>query len=83
MPVRDPFLLVAKVVVVVVVTIVTVIICNRDRGVPFVLVLMIVALLVLTFLAKRTTFGRRLRGRGNAEAARAGINVAASACSSS
>ena len=77
-PVRDPVLLVVKVAAVVLVTIVTVIICNRDRGVPFVLVLMIVALLVLTFLAKRTTFGRHVYAvGGNAEAARrAGINVA-------
>jgi D-xylose transport system permease protein len=76
--VRDPWVLVAKVVVVVIVTIVTVIVCNRDRGVPFVLVLMIAALLVLTFLAKRTTFGRHVYAvGGNAEAARrAGINVA-------
>ena len=63
-PVRDPFLLVAKVVVVVVVTIVTVIICNRDRGVPFVLVLMIVALLVLTFPRQADDLRPpRLRGR--------------------
>jgi D-xylose transport system permease protein len=77
-PVRDPVVLAVKVAVVVVVTAVTVIICNRDRGVPFVLVLMIAALLVLTFLAKRTTFGRHVYAvGGNAEAARrAGINVA-------
>ena len=77
-PVRDPVVLIVKVAVVVVVTAVTVIICNRDRGVPFVLVLMIAALLVLTFLAKRTTFGRHVYAvGGNAEAARrAGINVA-------
>ena len=58
--------------------IVTVIICNKDRGVPFVLLLMIAALLVLTFVAKRTTFGRHVYAvGGNAEAARrAGINVA-------
>ena len=77
-PVRDPFLLAAKVVIVVAVAIVTVIISNRDRGVPFVLLLMIAALLLLTFLAKRTTFGRHVYAvGGNAEAARrAGINVA-------
>src|SRR5918995_712146 len=76
--VRDPFLILAKIAVVVAVTVATVIICNRDRGVPFVLVLMIVALLVLTFVAKRTTFGRHVYAvGGNAEAARrAGINVA-------
>ena len=51
---------------------------NKDRGVPFVLVLMIASLLVLTFVAKRTTFGRHVYAvGGNAEAARrAGINVA-------
>ena len=58
--------------------IVVVVISNKDRGVPFVLLLMIAALLVLTFLAKRTTFGRHVYAvGGNAEAARrAGINVA-------
>ena len=77
-PVRDPLFLVAKVVIVIAVSIVTVIVCNKDRGVPFVLLLMIAALLVLTFVAKRTTFGRHVYAvGGNAEAARrAGINVA-------
>jgi len=77
-PIRDAWLLPVKVAVVVAVTVVVVIICNRDRGVPFVLLLMIAALLVLTFLAKRTTFGRHVYAvGGNAEAARrAGINVA-------
>ena len=76
--VRDPWLIVAKVVAVVVVTVVVVVISNRDRGVPFVLLLMIASLLVLTFIAKRTTFGRHVYAvGGNAEAARrAGINVA-------
>jgi D-xylose transport system permease protein len=77
-PIRDAWLLPVKVGIVVAVTILVVIICNRDRGVPFVLLLMIAALLVLTFLAKRTTFGRHVYAvGGNAEAARrAGINVA-------
>jgi len=77
-PIRDAWLLPVKVAIVVAVTVVVVIICNRDRGVPFVLLLMIAALLVLTFLAKRTTFGRHVYAvGGNAEAARrAGINVA-------
>jgi D-xylose transport system permease protein len=76
-PVRDPLFIVFKVIAVVVVAIVTVIICNKDRGVPFVLLLMIAALLILTFVAKRTTFGRHVYAvGGNAEAARrAGINV--------
>jgi D-xylose transport system permease protein len=77
-PVRDPMFIAFKLVAVVAVAIVTVIICNKDRGVPFVLLLMIAALLVLTFVAKRTTFGRHVYAvGGNAEAARrAGINVA-------
>jgi D-xylose transport system permease protein len=77
-PVRDPLFVVFKLMAVVVVAVVTVIICNKDRGVPFVLLLMIAALLILTFVAKRTTFGRHVYAvGGNAEAARrAGINVA-------
>ena len=76
--VRDPWVLVAKVVVVVAATVFVVVVSNRDRGVPFVLLLMIAALLVLTFVAKRTTFGRHVYAvGGNAEAARrSGINVA-------
>jgi D-xylose transport system permease protein len=76
--VRDPLFIAAKLAIVTAVAIVTVIICNRDRGVPFVLLLMIAALLLLTFVAKRTTFGRHVYAvGGNAEAARrAGINVA-------
>jgi D-xylose transport system permease protein len=75
--VRDPFLVAVKLVGVVVVTFGAVAICNRDRGVPFVLVLIIVGLLFWTFVAKRTTFGRHVYAvGGNAEAARrAGINV--------
>ena len=66
-----------KLVGVVVVTFGVVAICNRDRGVPFVLLLIIVMLLFWTFIAKRTTFGRHVYAvGGNAEAARrAGINV--------
>jgi D-xylose transport system permease protein len=77
-PVRDPFVLVAKVVVVTVVTLGIVEISNRDRGVPFVLVLMIAMLIFWTYIAKRTTFGRHVYAvGGNPEAARrAGINVA-------
>ncbi len=75
--VRDPLLVALKLVGVVVVTFGVVAICNRDRGVPFVLLLIIVMLLFWTFIAKRTTFGRHVYAvGGNAEAARrAGINV--------
>src|SRR5205823_6178349 len=75
--VRDPLLLALKIVVVPVVAVLTVWILNKDRGVPFALLLVVGALLVWTFVAKRTTFGRHVYAvGGNAEAARrAGINV--------
>ncbi len=50
---------------------------TRRLGLPLAGVLMVIGLIVLTFLAKRTTFGRHVYAvGGNAEAARrAGINV--------
>ncbi len=50
---------------------------ERRLGLPLAGVLMVIVLVVLTFLAKRTTFGRHVYAvGGNAEAARrAGINV--------
>jgi len=76
--IRDPLLLAGRLVVIPAITLLTVWICNKDRGVPFALLLVVVMLLLLTFLAKRTTFGRHVYAvGGNAEAARrAGINVA-------
>jgi D-xylose transport system permease protein len=76
--VRDPVLLVAKLIAVPAAAFVTVAICNSDRGVPFPLLLIVALLLIWTFVAKRTTFGRHVYAvGGNAEAARrAGINVA-------
>jgi D-xylose transport system permease protein len=52
--------------------------CTQPLGVPLAAILMLVFLVGLTFLAKRTTFGRHVYAvGGNAEAARrAGINVA-------
>jgi len=77
-PVRDPALLALKVVAVPLVSFVTVWILNKDRGVPLGLLLVVGSLLVWTFVAKRTTFGRHVYAvGGSAEAARrAGINVA-------
>jgi D-xylose transport system permease protein len=77
-PIRDPYLLALKCTVVPVVSFLTVFILNKDRGVPLGLLLVVGALLVWTFVAKRTTFGRHVYAvGGNAEAARrAGINVA-------
>jgi D-xylose transport system permease protein len=51
---------------------------NSDRGVPYVGLLMLGLLLILTYVATRTRFGRHVYSvGGNAEASRrAGINVA-------
>ena len=75
--IRDPLVFWIKLIGVPLVTVVTVAICNRDRGVPFALLLVIAFLGVWTYVAKRTTFGRHVYAvGGNAEAARrAGINV--------
>jgi D-xylose transport system permease protein len=77
-PIRNPLLLGLKAIVVPTIAFVTVWILNKDRGVPLALLFMVGALLVWTFVAKRTTFGRHVYAvGGNAEAARrAGINVA-------
>jgi D-xylose transport system permease protein len=77
-PIRQPFALAAKLVAVPVIALTTVEVLNRDRGVPLALLLMVGAVLVWTYVAKRTTFGRHVYAvGGNAEAARrAGINVA-------
>jgi D-xylose transport system permease protein len=74
----NPVVLGLRLLVVPVIAFLTVWICNKDRGVPFALLLVVGALLVWTFVAKRTTFGRHVYAvGGNAEAARrAGINVA-------
>ena len=76
--VRDPILLGFKLIAVPVAAFLTVAICNHDRGVPFPLLLIVVLLVIWTYVAKRTTFGRHVYAvGGNAEAARrAGINVA-------
>ena len=77
-PIRDPFLLALKVRVRLADHARDSLDLNKDRGVPFALLLVVAMLLVLTFLAKRTMFGRHVYAvGGNAEAARrAGINVA-------
>ena len=75
--IRSPLLFTAKLVIVPTIAFVSVWILNKDRGVPFALLLVVGALLVWTYVAKRTTFGRHVYAvGGNAEAARrAGINV--------
>jgi len=79
--IRSPLLMVAKVVGVAVATFGTVAISNHanvPNGLPLAGVLVVIFLIGLTFLAKRTPFGRHVYAvGGNAEAARrAGINVA-------
>lgn len=76
--VQDPLLVVAKLVAVAALAVAIVVVCNKDRGVPFVLLLIVAMLFMWTFVARRTTFGRHVYAvGGNAEAARrAGINVA-------
>ena len=81
--VANPWMAVAKVIGVAVAAFGTVAICNHavvqgtPLGLPLAGVLVVIFLVVLTFLAKRTTFGRHVYAvGGNAEAARrAGINV--------
>jgi len=75
-----PGLVIAKLIGVAVAAFGIVAICNHAQvphGLPLAGVLVVVALVLLTFLAKRTTFGRHVYAvGGNAEAARrAGINV--------
>ena len=75
-----PGLVIAKLAGVAVAAFGTVAICNHAQiphGLPLAGVLVVIALVLLTFLAKRTTFGRHVYAvGGNAEAARrAGINV--------
>jgi D-xylose transport system permease protein len=76
--IRDPVLIAGRILVVPIVAFGTVAICNNDRGVPFALLLVVAMLLIWTYVAKRTAFGRHVYAvGGNAEAARrAGINVA-------
>jgi D-xylose transport system permease protein len=77
--VRDPIVVLFKVVIVPAIAFLTVYILNKpgSGGVPLGVLLMVGSLLVWTFVAKRTTFGRHVYAvGGNAEAARrAGINV--------
>jgi D-xylose transport system permease protein len=77
---RNPLLIAAKVVGVAIACFGTVAICNHasvPNGLPLAGVLVVIFLLGLTFLAKRTPFGRHVYAvGGSAEAARrAGINV--------
>jgi D-xylose transport system permease protein len=60
-----------------VVGVIIVLVCNQNRGLPVVGILLLFALMVLTFVAKSTQFGRYVYAVGGSEEAarRAGINV--------
>jgi D-xylose transport system permease protein len=75
--IRNPYLVLAKIVAVPAATFLVVAICNHDRGVPLAGLEIIFFLLFWSYVAARTTFGRHVYAvGGNAEAARrAGINV--------
>ena len=81
--VKKPWIVAAKLIGVAAAAFGTVYVCNRavvqgtPLGLPLAGVLVVIFLIALTFLAKRTTFGRHVYAvGGNAEAARrAGINV--------
>jgi D-xylose transport system permease protein len=77
-PIRSPILLALKLILIPAIALTTVYILTKDRGVPLALIWVVGGLVVWTFVAKRTTFGRHVYAvGGNAEAARrAGINVA-------
>lgn len=70
-------IIVAQIVALAILAFVAVYIANKDRGVPFVGIVMLVLLTVFTFIASRTRFGRYVYAiGGNKEAARrAGISV--------
>ncbi|RMF04204.1 MAG: ABC transporter permease, partial [Chloroflexi bacterium] len=73
-----PFpVVIAQIVGLAVVSAIVVYVCNQDRGVPLVGVILVILLTGFTYLATRTPFGRYVYAvGGNAEAARrAGINV--------
>jgi len=74
---RNPLLQVLKILAVGGLCFFLVYVCNRDRGVPFAGLMIVVLIVFWTYVAKRTVFGRHVYAvGGNAEAARrAGINV--------
>jgi D-xylose transport system permease protein len=75
--IRYPWLLVLRIALVSGACFFVVVVCNRAGGVPFPGVMIAVLVVLWTYVAKRTTFGRHVYAvGGNAEAARrAGINV--------
>jgi D-xylose transport system permease protein len=74
---RPTLSIVFELVILTVLAVIFVVVCNQDRGVPVVSIILLIALLGLTYLARNTPFGRYVYAvGGSAEAARrAGISV--------
>jgi D-xylose transport system permease protein len=77
LPTGNIFLIIGRVVFCGGLVFATVAVCNHSRGVPLVGLIVVFVVVLFSYLAERTTFGRHVYAvGGNAEAARrAGINV--------
>ena len=77
LPTGSVWVLVIRTAFMAIVALVAVVIANRAQGVPLAGLLIVAFLIIWTFVARRTTFGRHVYAvGGNAEASRrAGINV--------
>jgi len=77
LPTGNLLLIIGRVVFYAALVFATVAVCNHSRGVPLVGLVIVFVVVIFSYLASRTTFGRHVYAvGGNAEAARrAGINV--------
>jgi len=76
---NDPWpFVIARIALLAIAAIAVVVVADQDRGLPYVILIMLGAYVLWTFITRRTRFGRHVYAvGGNAEAARrAGINVA-------
>jgi D-xylose transport system permease protein len=78
LPVGSPVLYLMRAGFVIAAILLVIAVCNRDRGFPLAGLIVVALVVIFTFVAERTSFGRHVYAvGGNAEAARrAGINVA-------
>ncbi len=74
---RPLALTIIEVAVLAVLAVIVVAVCNQNRGLPVVGILLLITLMILTFVARSTQFGRYVYAVGGSEEAarRAGINV--------
>lgn len=75
--VRPVGFIVIELIVLTLVSVIVVAVANQDRGVPIVGIILLIGLMVLTFVAQSTKFGRYVYAVGGSQEAarRAGINV--------